>query len=169
MKSNSFVKIALILAIGIGASKANAQNKLDTTNIQSILDEEANAWNKGDAETYSKHFAEEGTFTNVLGMFFIGHKLFLERHDQIFKGVFNKTTLEQKIVSCKFVRPDVAVVETITAISGLTKGPPAGTYMDSTGHFYTRLLQVFVKKGDDWSIVSYHNVDLKAGTPVPKF
>ena len=38
--------------------------------IRDILQEEVTSWNKGDAHTYSKHFAESATLTNIRGMFF---------------------------------------------------------------------------------------------------
>ena len=44
------------------------------------------AWNKGGAYAYSQHFAGDGTFTNILGMFFTGHQAFLDRQEGIFKG-----------------------------------------------------------------------------------
>jgi len=36
--------------------------------IRSFIQEEDASWNKEDA--YSAHFAADGTFTNILGMFF---------------------------------------------------------------------------------------------------
>ncbi len=162
MKIFFYKKRVLIFLMTVLQTAIFAQNKLDTLAIQNIMNEEIVAWNKGDAETYSKHFAEDGTFTNILGIFFTGHKAFLERHEQIFKGVFNKTTLEQEITSLKFIRTDVAIVETLTWISGFSKaGPPPGTHLDDKGRLYTRLLQVIFKEGTGWKIVTYHNIDVK--------
>jgi uncharacterized protein (TIGR02246 family) len=72
------------------------------------------AWNKGDAQAYAEDFAVDGTFTNILGMFFTGHQAFVDRHEEIFKGMFRGTELRQDVVSLKFVRPQMAVVETFT-------------------------------------------------------
>ena len=164
LKHLSLVVIMLLFAIVV-----HPQNKFDTAAIQNILKEEVISWNSGDATTYSKHFAEDGTFTNILGMFFTGHKAFLERHEEIFKGRFNKTTLEQSIVSFKFVGSDVALVETLTCVSGFSKeGPPPGTHLDNKGCLNTLLLQVMAKLQNDWKIMTYHNIDLKPGTPMPK-
>ena len=94
---------------------------------------------------------------------------FLDRHEEIFKGMFRGTVARQDIVSVKFVRADVAVVETLTWISGFSKsGPPPGAHMDAKGRLCTRLLQVLVRDGGKWSIASYHNTDVKPGTPVPE-
>ena len=163
MTIKNFIKIAFIFALTFLQTVLFAQSKLDTLAIQNMLQEEKNAWNNGDADTYSKHFAENGTFTNILGIFFTGRKAFHDRHEQIFKGIFNKTVLEQDITSLRFVRPDVAIVETLTWISEFSKlGPPKGTYLDDKGRLYTRLLQVMVKEEADWKIVTYHNIDVKS-------
>ena len=145
-----------------------AQQNADSLAIQTILQEEVTSWNSGDAATYSKHFAEKGTFTNIRGMFFTGHQQFLDRHEEIFKGMFAKTVLQQQVVSFRFLSPEIAIVETLTRITGFPKnGSPKAIYVDSSGRLHTRLLQVFQKQAGDWKIVVYHNVDLKPDTPVP--
>ncbi len=147
----------------------HAQDIKDTIAIRNILQEETDSWNKGDAVGYSKYFAENGTFTNILGSFFIGNETFKVKHEQIFKGIFNGTEMSQKIVSLIFVRQDVAILETLTLINGFSKdGPPKGVNLDEKGRLITRLLQVIVKDGIEWKIVSYHNVDIKPGIPVPE-
>lgn len=150
------------------ATPTKAQQNADSTAIQIILQEEVTSWNSGDAATYSKHFAENGTFTNIRGMFFTGHQQFLDRHVEIFKGMFAKTVLKQDVVSFRFLSPDVAIVETLTWITGFPKGgSPQAIHIDNQGRLHTRLLQVFQKQAGDWKIVVYHNTDLKPDTPVP--
>ena len=85
--------------------------------------EEVAAWNKGDADAYSRHFAKDGTFTNLLGMFFQGREAFRERHDADFHGAYRGSTKQLDIISLKFVRPDVAIVETLQTVSGLPETP----------------------------------------------
>jgi len=136
--------------------------------ILSILEEEVAAWNKGDAEGFARHFAPDGTFTNIVGTFLVGHKNFLERHEQIFKGPFHNTVLNQELVSLQFIRPDVALVETLVRLSGFLANPLPGVYIDEQGCLYSRLLQVMVKDNSAWKIAAYHNVDVKMGIPVPQ-
>ncbi len=125
---------ALILIMPFFVTISAAQSGPDEAAIRSILQEEVTAWNKGDAQTYSQHFAADGTFTNILGMFFTGHQAFLDRHKEIFRGMFRGTVLRQDVVSLKFVRPDTAVVETLTWISGFSpSGSPPGTHTDAQG------------------------------------
>jgi len=114
-------------------------------------------------------FAADGTFTNILGMLFTGHQTFLDRHEEIFKGMFRGTVLRQAVVLFKFVRPDTAVVEILTWISGFSPlGPSPGTHIDPKGRLRTRLLQVMVKDADGWKIVVYHNVDVKPTVTTPE-
>jgi uncharacterized protein (TIGR02246 family) len=165
------MKIASIVLLSLLASLVDAQTSPNETAIRKILEEEVTTWNRGDTDGYSRHFATEGTFTNVQGMFFVGYKAFRDRHEEIFKGQFRGTVLRQEVVSLRFVRPDVAVVDTLTWVSGFPNaGPPPVVHADTKGRLRTRLLQVFVKDGDDWKISVYHNVDIKPGieSPEPK-
>jgi len=165
----SLAKITPVFTMVLFTTIVLAQSAQDETAIRNIIQEEITTWNKGDAEAYSKHFALNGTFTNILGMFFTGREMFQQRHQEIFNGVFRGTTLQQDIVSLKYVSQDVAVVETLTWVSGFSKaGPAPGTHTDAKGRLRTRLLQVLVRAGDDWKIEVYHNVDVKPGVTVPE-
>ena len=163
------MKVLLGLAIGVLATQLGAQTASDETAIRSIVQDEIVAWDQGDAVAYSRHFAADGTFTNIVGQFFTGHEAFLKQHEMIFEGRFKQTRLQQDIVSLKFVRPDVAVVEVLTSVTGMVAATLApGTGGDPKGRLRTRLLQVVVKQGEEWKVVAYHNVDVKPGIPLPE-
>jgi uncharacterized protein (TIGR02246 family) len=163
----------MFLVVNVVSVKAQrpAAPGADELTIRNILQDEVATWNKGDADGYSRHFADEVTFTNIQGMFFTGKKAFRDRHEEIFKGPFRGTRLGQEIVSLRFVRPDVATVDALTWVSGFSpSGPPADTHTDAKGRLRTRLLQVLVKDGGEWKITVYHNVDIKptVTSPEPK-
>jgi len=139
----------------------------DEIAIRKVIQDEIAAWNRGDAAAYSRQFATDGTFTNIRGQFFTGHEAFLKQHEVIFQGIFKHTTLQQEIVSLKFNGPDLAVVETLTSVSGMSE-TASGTATDSKGRLRTRLLQVVARRGGEWKIVAYHNVDVKPGVPIPE-
>jgi uncharacterized protein (TIGR02246 family) len=161
------MKGLLVLAVVLYASlAAPAQASPDETAVRNIIQEEITAWNSGDAVAYSRHFAAEGTFTNIRGQFFTGRQPFIERHDYLFKGPFHGSTLRQDIVSLKFVRPDVAVVEVLTSVTGIPKLFP-GTNTDDKGRLRTRLLQVVVKKGGEWKIAAIERfIELFGDAPI---
>src|ERR1700687_5293482 len=122
------MKTALILIVLSFATISAGQGTPDESALRNILHEEVAACISDYAEAYSQHFAADGTFTNIQGMFYTGHQAFLDRHEEIFKGILRGTVLRQEVVSLKFVRPDTAVVETLTWISGFSpSGPPPGT------------------------------------------
>jgi uncharacterized protein (TIGR02246 family) len=139
----------------------------DETAIRKIVQDQVAAWNRGDATAYSSQFSADGTLTNIRGEFFTGYDAFLKQHEVIFGGLFRGTAVHQDIVSLNFIGPDVAVVETLTSVSGISK-TALGTAPDSKGRLRTRLLQVVARQGGEWKIVAYHNVDVKPGVPVPE-
>src|ERR1700680_1242153 len=61
------MRTMLILTMLLFATMSAGQGKPDEAAIRKILQEEVAAWNKGDAQGYSRHFAADGTFTNILG------------------------------------------------------------------------------------------------------
>jgi uncharacterized protein (TIGR02246 family) len=134
MRSLSVLAIALVVTIA-----GVPQTSPDEAAVRNIVREEITAWNSGDAAAYSRHFAADGTFTNIRGEFFIGCEPFIQKHDNLFKGPFHGSSLKQDIVSLKFVRPDVAVVEVLTSVTGIPKLFP-GTNTDDKGRLRTRVI-----------------------------
>lgn len=144
---------------------SNAQPSDAKAAIENVLQEETTSWRKGDGIMYSKSFADDGTFTNIRGEFFTGKKAFEDRHVEIFNTFFKGTTVTQNIVSLKFIKPDVAIVETLCWVSGFGPQPPARLVLDAKGRLVTRLMQVMMKEGADWKIMAYHNVAVGPGGP----
>ena len=161
------MRLLFALPILAFASQVSAQSSSDTTAVRNIVSNEIETWNKGDATGYSRDFAADGTFTNIRGQFFTGYPGYLKQHEVIFQGIFKNSTLKQDVVSLKFIRPDVAIIETLTAVTGVAQSP-VGVARDDKGRIRTRLLQVVAKERGVWKIVSYHNVDVKPGIPIPE-
>jgi uncharacterized protein (TIGR02246 family) len=159
------MRLTFALPLFVAAIRLGAQSP-DEMALRNIIKDEINTWNTGDAVGYSRHFAAGGTFTNIRGEFFSGYPAFLKQHEVIFKGVFRRTTMKQEVVSLKFVRPDLAIVETVTTVAGASQAPP-GVTRDSSKRIRTRLMQVALKSGGAWTIVAYHNVDVKPGIHFP--
>ncbi len=153
-------------AVGTVASEQEVRQI--TREVRQIIRNESKAWNAGDAIGYSRDFASDGMFTNIRGESFTGYDAFLRQHDVIFKGVFKGTTVQQDIVVLRWVEPNVALVETLTAVSGLAGPPPPGATLDAKGRLRTRLLQVIARHGSEWKVVAYHNVDVKRGITLPE-
>ncbi len=164
------ILVAVLVTTVAASPELTARHKQasspDEIAVRNIIQEEVTAWNSGDAAAYARHFDVDGTFTNVRGQFFTGRQDFIDVHDDAFKGRFHGSILKQDVVSLKFVRLDVAIVEVLTSLSGILQLSP-GTNTDAKGRLRTRLLQVIVKDGGKWKIVAYHNTDVKPDVQVP--
>jgi uncharacterized protein (TIGR02246 family) len=159
--------MVLTMLMTLSILSSQAQSAADEKAIENILQNEDAAWLKGDGIAYSKDFFTDGTFTNIRGEFYTGKKAFEDRHVEIFNTFFKGTTLTHNVASLKFIKPDVAVVETISWVSGFGPQPPArlAPVLDSKGRLVTRLLQVVMKAGGEWKIYAYHNVTVFPGGP----
>lgn len=116
------------------------------------------AWNAQDASAFSAHVLADVAFTNVVGMFSVGKAPFEAQHARIFSTFYRGSTLRQSIVRLAFVRPDVAILDTVTEVSGFAGLPPGAEAVD--GVLRTRLEQVVVRDDGQWWIASFHNVPI---------
>lgn len=155
----SVTGVALLL-VTTPIQSAGQASATDEAQIRAIVEEQVTAWNVGDAVAFSKSFAADGSFTNIRGTVFYGHKAFEDRHREIFTGFFKGSKLAMSITRIRFVRPDVAIVDLATELSNLSGAPP-GVRPNAAGRIVTRLQQVFVKDSSVWRVESYHNVDVK--------
>lgn len=145
----------------LGDHPATGGTAADSSLIQAIIADQVTAWNVGDAKAFSRSFADDGSFTNILGLVFYGHQAFEDRHAEIFRTFFKGSKLAMSATRMRFVTPDVAIVDIATVLSELQSAPP-GVTPRVDGTIRTRLQEVFVRSGGVWWIASYHNVDIKA-------
>jgi uncharacterized protein (TIGR02246 family) len=151
---------ALLVALALVRPAEAAVAPGDEAAIRAVVAEESAAWNVGDAKAYSAHVAEDVSFTNILGVVMYGRKAFESRHAEVFATVFKGSRLQQTIRRLRFVTPDVAIVDVDTEVRGFA-GLPPGVKPFPDGTLRTRLLQVLVRRGGEWWIEAYHNVDAK--------
>lgn len=152
------------------SDKTNPSTEKATAEIENILYDQARGWNEGNATLYAQAFARDGSFTNIFGMFHIGYDDFFAKHDMILNGVFKSSLFEYRLVHLKFINDDTALAETLISVSEFKKaGAFSMIHTDEQGRMFTRLLQVFVRSEGVWKVVSYHNVDVKAGIPIPEW
>lgn len=129
----------------------------DEAAIEQLISELVEAWNRGDAEAYGARYRPDGTFTNVNGAFYVGREEFNRRHEEIFRGYLQGTTLAMEPRLLRFLRPDIAVADIGLSLSGMRAEPP-GVAAGPGGKLRTCLLMVLVKDGGSWWIAAYHNV-----------
>jgi uncharacterized protein (TIGR02246 family) len=160
---------ALALVFSLTGAAASAQpaaagpaHAAEDARLRAIIAEQVAAWNAGDAKAFSAHFAEDGSFTNIQGVVFYGHRAFEDRHVEIFRTFFKGSKLAMSPTRIRFVRPDVAIADIATVVSELGGRTSPGVLARPDGTIRTRLQEVFVRDRGQWWIASYHNVDIKA-------
>jgi uncharacterized protein (TIGR02246 family) len=95
-----------------------------------------------------------------MGTVFYGRSALQERVSAIFATVFKNSVLTHKIQKIRFVRPDVAIVDITTEMTGYRALPP-GVKASADGKLRTSMLQVMVKQHGAWWVNAFHNVDVK--------
>lgn len=171
------VRITLLAALAMplacattsppGGSVSSVSTAEDERVIRAIMDHQTRAWNAADASGHARDIADDAVFTNILGQSFAGRESFIRQHEVIFQSLFRNTTAGGDITVLRFPARDVALVETLTAVTGLVQMPP-GVGADRQGRLRTRLLQVLVRRDGQWKVVAYHNVDVKPIVQLPE-
>ena len=129
---------------------------LQQAGILAVIEAESAAWNAGDAEAFAARVLPDVVFTNIVGRFSVGKEPFVAQHAHIFSTIYKNSRLQMSLAHLAFVRPDVAIVDTICALSGYSKAPPGIEAAD--GVIRTRLEQVMVQQDGGWWVASFHNV-----------
>jgi uncharacterized protein (TIGR02246 family) len=124
--------------------------------IRALLDEQEQAWQAGAAASFSRAVAPDIVFTNVVGLFSIGRAAFEAQHRHIFSTFYKGSILRQTVERITRLGPRVAIVNTLTEVTGFGVLPPAITAKD--GVLSTRLEQVLVEEGNKWQVAAFHNV-----------
>jgi uncharacterized protein (TIGR02246 family) len=112
----------------------------------------AEAWNAGDARAYGARYCRDGTFTNTDGTLDLGRDEVVRTAEEAFQGVLAGTKFSTAVRKVRLVRPDVAVVDLDTRVSGM----PGGEVRISQ-------MLVLLQEDDRWWITAQHNVMQSAG------
>ncbi len=131
--------------------------KADEDAIHAVVGSEADAWNRGDAEAFGAHYAENGSFTNVIGQQLYGRAAFIQQHGMIFSTIYKGSHNVFTIGKITFLRPDVAVVDIDGILSGATRLPP-GLKAAEDGALHVKLQEVMTSDHGQWTIAAFHNV-----------
>jgi len=149
--------LLLLIAALLPLSGAAQQPSKDETQIRTIVQSESDAWNRGDANGFGAHYAENGSFTNVIGEQLYGREAFIAQHAHIFSTIYKGSHSTLSISKITFLRPDIALVEIDGTVSGANQLPP-GLKAADDGALHVKLLEVMSKEKGGWVIQLFHNV-----------
>ena len=145
--------LCLLPCVGL----CRAQSVEDKSAIAAVVQSEADAWNRGDAEAFGAHYAENGSFTNVIGQQLYGREAFVKQHAGIFSTIYKGSHNTFTIGRVTFVRPDVAVVDIDGTLTGANRLPP-GLKAGEDGALHVKLQEVMTREKGQWWIAAFHNV-----------
>ena len=149
--------LAVLLAASVTARSQRPGPSQNEVTIRAIVQSQADAWNRGDAEAFAAHYAEDGSFTNVIGQQLYGRKAFIAQHAMIFSTIYKDSFNTFSVGKIAFVRPDVAIVDIDGILSGAKTLPPGLKPMPD-GALHVKLQEVMTREGNDWRIAAFHNV-----------
>ena len=105
-----------------------------------------------DARAYGARYCPDGTFTNTDGTLDLGRDEVVHTAEKAFQGILAGTKLSLAVRKLRLVRPDVAVVDLDTGVSGMPGGEARISQM-----------LVLVEEDDRWWITAQHNLMQSAG------
>ena len=155
--------VAVFAAATVGS--AGQSSREDDAEIHAIVQAGTDAWNRGDAEAFAEHYAENGSFTNVIGQQLYGRKAFVGQHAMLFSTIYKGSHCDFTTSKITYLRPDVALVEIDGALKGATRLPP-GLKEGDDGALHVKLLEVMTKEKGRWWIAAFHNVAVYPLPPV---
>ncbi len=164
MRRVSSIFLGFVLLLASALSVKAQDSKADEALIRSIVQSQGDAWNRGDAEAFGADYAEDGSFTNVIGQQLYGKKAFIAQHAGIFSTIYKGSHNSLSISKITFLRPDVALVEIDAALTGANRLPP-GLKADEDGALHAKLLEVMTREKGKWLIAAFHNVAVYPMTP----
>lgn len=115
-----FLATLLLLASACattGAAPAEAD-------ILQLVSDQTEAWNRQDAVAWSKDFAPDAAFINIVGTVFEGRDEIQERHAGIFATIFKGSQSQVTVRKVQFIQEDLAIVDTTHEVTGHPGLPP---------------------------------------------
>lgn len=152
----NWIAALAVLALALGLGSAAVADDADA--VKAVATQWAEAWNAGDMEAVGALYADDSDYVNFFGQSVSGkaeiQASFSEIHSTVYKG--SKISIET--TSVQFVKPDVAVSDSVWELSNVpkTEGPAMPTKGQSTA--------VMVNEGGAWKIAAHRT---RIPTPAP--
>ncbi|OJT19125.1 DUF4440 domain-containing protein [Archangium sp. Cb G35] len=158
------VVLSFCLASSVQAQQGRGQSR-DEASLRKLVAEQNEAWNRHDAAAWSKDFAPDAEFINIVGTAFSGREEIEKRHAHVFATLFKDSHSEVTVKKLVFVTPAVAMVDAEHVVTKYT-GLPPGVQATEPGVLRTRMRYVLKLSGGKWFIVAGQNTDVKPA-PAP--
>jgi uncharacterized protein (TIGR02246 family) len=148
-----------------GAPEGQAQ---DEAALRELVARQAEGWNRSDAAAWSRDFAPDADFVNIVGMVFSGRAEIEKRHAFVLANVFKGSRTRVTVRKLSFPRPGLALLETEHEVTQFSMLPP-GIQPTEPGVLRTRMKYVLTREQAGWQIIAGQNtaVNPAAARPEP--
>jgi len=120
------VAVALTFTLAPPVHAAAKGRGADEAALRKLVADQTEAWNRSDAAAWSRDFAEDAAFINIVGTVFNGREEIQKRHAAIFESLFKGSRTEVTVTRVLFVDNAVAVVESIAFVGTAPLAEGAG-------------------------------------------
>lgn len=136
-----------------GARRSN-----DEESVQKVVHSLSASWNAHNMKAFAAVFDDDADFVNVGGTRWRGRKEIEEKHAEKHVMQFKESVLQVKSVDVRFLEPRVAIIHTMTQISG--DRDPNGTSRPSPRKAI--LTAVAHKQNGTWMLVAVQNTNISS-------
>jgi uncharacterized protein (TIGR02246 family) len=125
-------------------------NQTDEAKIRALFDDLLADWGRGDGEAYGSRFTEDAAYVAFDGTYTRGREEISASHQELFDRFLKGTQLTGRVLSVKFLNPDVALVHATgrTIMRGKSRPSPERDSIQTL---------VAVREGDEWRFAAFHN------------
>jgi len=115
-------------------------------------------WNRHDMDAYCDLFTEDGTWINIVGMFWQNRADLCKAHKVIKEAALKYWTAKMDLLKIKIIAPNVAIAyiyETIRVEEDYSL--PDGQKFSKGDVSYDQISLVYLKTNNEWKITAGHN------------
>lgn len=159
--------VSLLASAGLSPAAPPDQSHPDAAALLRLVQAQAEAWDRGDAAAWSRAFAEDADFVNILGGVFTGRLEIQQRHALIFSGFFKGSRNRVTVRRLTFPAPGLAILDTDQEVTGYASLPPGVRPTRPDGALVTHMKFVVQLRDGAWRILSGQNTEVKPAGPRP--
>ena len=138
--SGKITSVIAGLMLGMAAAAIGQQTEPD---VQKVLDQYTEAWNKGDAKGLALLYTTNAVRIAADGQVIVGREDIEKSFTKNFAGVWKGTKIVLRPVHTQNAGPDVRILHGTWELSGVSSGPAKGLS-----------LSTLVRQGGQWKLAS---------------
>ncbi len=133
----------------------NKLTEVDRRAVQSVLAEMSEAWKAGDSNRFAATFKADAVQVNIFGAQLIGRQQIQERHDRVFRTVFQRSNNALQLIDARYLAPTVILARVLSSVD-VPQGPLQGTLVT--------VASLLLERADErWELTLFHNTRVMEG------